>query len=133
MATCAAWIAPTARGRTTDISALRPGTWHCTTRTCPPPPGGAGACARAYGSRISDLLDGGSLGAQIAPGLYEAELGFLHEHEWARSADDVLWRRGKLGLHYNDMVRTAVAEWCHRHWGAGAATATAAATERTWN
>jgi glycerol-3-phosphate dehydrogenase len=89
--------------------------------------------ARAYGARISALLDGGSLGAQIAPGLYEAELRFLHEHEWARSADDVLWRRGKLGLHYNDMVRTAVTEWCHRHWGAPAATATAAVTERTWN
>ena len=88
--------------------------------------------ARAYGARISALLDGGSLGAQIAPGLYEAELRFLHEHEWARSADDVLWRRGKLGLHYNETARTAVADWCRTHWGESAGSAMATA-ERTWN
>ena len=28
-----------------------------------------------------------------------ASCRYLHEHEWARSADDVLWRRSKLGLH----------------------------------
>lgn len=91
--------------------------------------------ARAYGSRVSALLDKGSLGAQIAPGLYEAELRFLHDEEWARSVDDVLWRRSKLGLHYNDTVRTAVADWCLTHWGdAAAGNAPApATTERTWN
>jgi len=73
--------------------------------------------ARAYGSRVDILFAGGSLGAQIAPGLYEAELKFLHDHEWARSADDVLWRRSKLGLHYNETVRFAVADWCRTHWG----------------
>jgi glycerol-3-phosphate dehydrogenase len=88
---------------------------------------------RAYGARVSTLLDAGSLGAQIAPGLYEAELNFLHANEWARSADDVLWRRSKLGLHYNDTVRTAVAEWCRRQWGAQAAPAEQSSVERTWN
>ncbi len=83
--------------------------------------------ARAYGARVSALLDGGSLGAQVAPGLYEAELRFLHDEEWARCADDVLWRRSKLGLHYNDTVRTAVADWCRRHWGE------IGATERAWS
>ena len=77
--------------------------------------------ARAYGSRVDLLFAGGSLGAQIAPGLYEAELRFLHDHEWARAADDVLWRRSKLGLHYNETVRIAVADWCRVHWGAAAA------------
>jgi hypothetical protein len=37
----------------------------------------------------------------VAPGLYEAELRYLCDQEWARSADDVLWRRTKLGLHYS--------------------------------
>jgi ABC-type sulfate/molybdate transport systems ATPase subunit len=38
-------------------------------------------------------------GPEVVPGLHEAELNYLHRHEWARSADDVLWRRSKLGLH----------------------------------
>jgi glycerol-3-phosphate dehydrogenase len=39
------------------------------------------------------------LGQQFAPGLYEAELRYLRETEWATTAHDVLWRRSKLGLH----------------------------------
>lgn len=85
--------------------------------------------ARAYGGRAAALLDG-PLGAQIAPGLYEAELNYLHGTEWARGADDVLWRRSKLGLHYNETVRIAVEDWCAKHWGAPAGRTT---TERAWN
>ena len=33
-----------------------------------------------------------------------------------RSADDVLWRRTKLGLHYTPAERAAVAAWCTAHW-----------------
>ena len=79
--------------------------------------------ARAYGSRI-DMLLAQPLGAEVAPGLHEAELAYLHEHEWARSADDVLWRRSKLGLHMTEAQRGAVADWCAAHWpepSAGAA------------
>jgi glycerol-3-phosphate dehydrogenase len=71
---------------------------------------------RAYGSRIAALLGNGELGEEIAPGLFVAELNFLYKHEWARSADDVLWRRSKLGLHFDDAARAAVAEWCTTHW-----------------
>ena len=73
--------------------------------------------ARAYGSRVSQLLAGASLGAEVAPGLFEAELRYLHEHEWARDVDDVLWRRSKLGLHYGPAEREQVARWCNEHWG----------------
>lgn len=69
--------------------------------------------ARSYGARVSLILDAGALGAEVAPGLHEAELRYLHDHEWARSADDVLWRRSKLGLHYTPAQRAAVARW----WG----------------
>ena len=72
--------------------------------------------ARAYGSRVDELLGKGELGAEVAPGLFEAELHFLHRTEWARCADDVLWRRSKLGLHLNATQRNAVALWCARHW-----------------
>ena len=72
--------------------------------------------ARAYGSRIEMLLDGAGLGAAVVPGLHEGELRFLHDHEWATSADDVLWRRSKLGLHLSDAERATVARWCETAW-----------------
>ena len=52
--------------------------------------------ARLYGTDTDALLDGG-LGDNLG-GLFEAELAYLRDREWATSADDVLWRRTKLGL-----------------------------------
>ena len=70
---------------------------------------------RAYGGRVLRLLDGvhgrEDLGAEVAPDLYEVELFYLKRHEWALTADDVLWRRTKLGLHYTPAQRQAVADW----------------------
>ncbi|MCE4540457.1 glycerol-3-phosphate dehydrogenase [Pelomonas sp. P7] len=63
--------------------------------------------AFAYGSEAPALL--ASPGGEVAPGLFEAELRHLVEREWARSAEDVLWRRSKLGLHYDAAQRAAVA------------------------
>ncbi len=71
---------------------------------------------RAYGARITVLLGNGELGEEIAPGLFVAELNFLYKHEWARSADDVLWRRSKLGLHFDEAAKAAVNQWCALHW-----------------
>jgi glycerol-3-phosphate dehydrogenase len=71
--------------------------------------------ARAYGARVSGLLGDAKaladLGAEVAPGLHEAELRFLQREEWACSADDVLWRRSKLGLHYTAAERARVSTW----------------------
>jgi glycerol-3-phosphate dehydrogenase len=57
---------------------------------------------RAYGTRAEGLLDGASrladLGQDFGGGLTEREVAYLVEHEWARTADDILWRRSKLGL-----------------------------------
>ena len=59
--------------------------------------------ARAYGTRVKNVIGNArsvaDLGRAFAPGLYEAELTYLRDTEWARSAQDVLWRRSKLGLH----------------------------------
>ena len=84
--------------------------------------------ARAYGTRVEALLRGGDLGAEVAPGLFEAELDYLHANEWARSADDVLWRRSKLGLHLDAAQRDAVDDWCAAHWRAEQP-----AAEKAWN
>ncbi len=70
----------------------------------------------AYGSRVQTFLQNGALGQQIAPGLFEAELQYLHQYEWARCADDVLWRRSKLGLHLDEAARQQVENWCQQHW-----------------
>ena len=71
--------------------------------------------SRAYGSRALRMLEGvrsrADLGAEVAPDLYEAELFYLKRHEWALTAEDVLWRRSKLGLHYTPEQRQAVADW----------------------
>jgi glycerol-3-phosphate dehydrogenase len=59
--------------------------------------------ARAYGSRVERFLVGarrlGDLGERLGDGLYEAEVEYLRRHEWASTAEDILWRRSKLGLH----------------------------------
>ena len=71
-----------------------------------------------------------------SPGLFEAELQYLHRHEWARTADDVLWRRTKLGLHLHASERVAVAHWCAAHWPAVAAQADAGQLpieEKAWS
>jgi len=42
-------------------------------------------------------------------------LRYLQREEWACSADDVLWRRSKLGLHYTLAERQQVAAWFHQN------------------
>lgn len=67
------------------------------------PPALAERYAHSYGTRITLVLNNATcienLGQQLAPGLYEAEARYLCEHEWATSAEDILWRRTKRGLH----------------------------------
>ncbi len=51
----------------------------------------------------------GDLGRDFGGGLTEAELAWLRREEWAETAEDVLWRRSKLGLHLSEPERAAVA------------------------
>lgn len=71
--------------------------------------------ARAYGTRIVDLLGEATalseLGEDFGGTLYEAELRYLVAHEYARTAEDVLWRRSKLGMHLAEESQKAVADW----------------------
>ncbi|MGV1793650.1 glycerol-3-phosphate dehydrogenase [Rhizobium sp. A37_96] len=58
---------------------------------------------RLYGTRSGLLLGKAfsnvDLGRHFGSDLYEAEVRYLIEHEWAFTAEDVLWRRTKVGLH----------------------------------
>ncbi len=59
--------------------------------------------ARNYGTRIHALLAEAScmddLGQHFGGPLYQKEVDYLVRHEWARTAEDILWRRTKKGLH----------------------------------
>jgi glycerol-3-phosphate dehydrogenase len=67
------------------------------------PPDLARRLARAYGTRVDKLLGGaarlGDLGRDLGAGLTEREVDYLCREEWARTAEDILWRRSRLGLH----------------------------------
>lgn len=58
--------------------------------------------ARAYGTKARLIVEGvksaADLGRCFGADLYECEARYLAQHEWVRRADDLLWRRSKLGL-----------------------------------
>jgi glycerol-3-phosphate dehydrogenase len=76
--------------------------------------------ARAYGSRVARILggaqDASALGAEVLPGLYESEIGYLRDEEWARTAEDILWRRSKLGLGLPADAVTRLQDWIAANW-----------------
>ena len=86
-----------------------------------------GRYARAYGTRAAQIIGQArarsDLGAEIAPGVFERELIYLREHEWAQTGEDVLWRRTKLGLHLDAPARDAITQWMQDHAGAASALA----------
>lgn len=71
--------------------------------------------ARNYGSRIHDLIgeasDINDMGVDFGYGLFEREVEYLIDQEWARDATDVLVRRTKLGLHGGEALHRAVDSW----------------------
>ncbi len=70
---------------------------------------------RAYGTDarrwLGDATSREALGRDFGCGFSEAELTWLREEEWARTADDVLWRRTKLGLHLSAGQQRELAEF----------------------
>jgi glycerol-3-phosphate dehydrogenase len=71
-----------------------------------------GRLARTYGSRTEAVLDGVSsvadLGEHFGAGLYAREVDYLVSREWAGTAEDVLFRRTKLGLHLDESAADRV-------------------------
>lgn len=82
---------------------------------------------RLYGTRARTLLGAArsiaDLGRNFGGELYEAEVRYLVEHEWARTAEDVLWRRTKRGLRLSREQGLALAQFMG---GAGGGMRTAA-------
>jgi glycerol-3-phosphate dehydrogenase len=71
--------------------------------------------AHAYGARIAAVLsaarDWADLGQDFGGGLTEVEAGYLVDHEWARTAEDILWRRTKIGLSCSPQTEAALTHW----------------------
>ncbi|AMP08521.1 FAD binding domain protein [Collimonas arenae] len=71
--------------------------------------------ARTYGTRSARLLDGihdvAGLGQLFGADLYEAEVRYLMRNEWALTADDILWRRSKLGLRLDASEVARLTAW----------------------
>ena len=77
--------------------------------------------SRAYGTRLDRLLDGveslRDMGRHFGDDLYEREVRHMIEHEFARTAEDVLWRRSKLGLRLSKAEQAALARWMEKEVG----------------
>lgn len=70
---------------------------------------------RLYGARIHMVVDGAAsrddLDQHFGGDLYEAEVRYLVKHEWAQTAEDVLWRRTKHRLDLTADEQAAFAQW----------------------
>lgn len=67
---------------------------------------------RSYGTSaqkwIGEAKAIADLGTDFGHGLYAAEVDYLIDQEWAQSADDILWRRSKLGLRFDSAQAAAL-------------------------
>ncbi len=75
---------------------------------------------RRYGTLCRELLgdaaDVEGLGQHFGAGLYAREVDYVIKHEWARTAEDVLWRRTKAGLHMSEHECASVSAYLSRHF-----------------
>jgi D-erythritol 1-phosphate dehydrogenase len=65
---------------------------------------------RRHGTLSPEVLGDGQTGEHYGAGLTEREVRYFMQHEWAQTAEDVLWRRTKCGLHMSEVERRRVAE-----------------------
>jgi glycerol-3-phosphate dehydrogenase len=75
---------------------------------------------RAYGTRLDHVIgeagEIGDLGTCFGADLTAAEVRYMMRKEWAHSADDVLWRRSKLGLRFSSAQTAALEQFmAHMH------------------
>jgi glycerol-3-phosphate dehydrogenase len=78
---------------------------------------------RSYGTDIDVLLAGAAeradLGRDFGGGLFEIEVAWMVDKEWAQTTEDVLWRRSKLGLTAKDVDVPALEQWLEQKAAAG--------------
>jgi glycerol-3-phosphate dehydrogenase len=65
----------------------------------------------AYGTRLPRVLGNDEIAPWFGADLSSAEVRYLMKYEWAQTADDVLWRRSKLGLSVSEAEKSALARF----------------------
>lgn len=75
----------------------------------------AGRMVRAYGSMLPEMLAGvgdeAAMGAAFGAGLTAVEARWMREREWARSPEDALMRRSRLGRRMTEAERARFSGW----------------------
>ena len=70
---------------------------------------------QSYGTILETILSNchsiDSLGTHFGHGLYQVEVDYLIKTEWASDASDILWRRTKLGLQFNQEEVQALSDY----------------------
>ncbi len=70
---------------------------------------------RYYGTRafdiVADIKETSQLGIHFGGDLYACEVQYLMRNEWARTADDVLWRRSNMGLYLKEDEKEKLDTW----------------------
>jgi len=76
---------------------------------------GARRLIRTYGKQAFIMLKGTKakedLGICFGSTLYEKEIRYLIAHEWAHTAEDILWRRTNMGLFLSSQEQDKLAQW----------------------
>ena len=73
----------------------------------------------ALNNSRSGVLGDTDLGIHFGAGLYQREVEYLIRSEWAMTADDILWRRTKLGLRLSKDEADRLEDWLkENHAGA---------------
>jgi glycerol-3-phosphate dehydrogenase len=82
-------------------------------------PAHANRLAHAYGTRATKWLGSAKsladLGQSLGATLTESEVRYLMSTEWACTADDIVWRRSKLGLRLSASEIAAIDDWIAAH------------------
>jgi glycerol-3-phosphate dehydrogenase len=82
-------------------------------------PADADRVIKAYGTQawqwLGEAKSWPDLGESFGAGLTAAEVNWMRAREWAHTADDILWRRSKLGLRIDAAGRDALETWLETH------------------
>ncbi len=74
---------------------------------------------KLYGTRARDFLENAKshqdLGESFGHGLYQSEVEYQIHTEWARTVEDILWRRTKLGLLFRQSQIKQLEKWLEEH------------------
>ncbi len=69
----------------------------------------------SYGTLCFDILGdasgSGDLGVKFGQNLYQKEVDYLCRQEWAKTVDDILWRRSKLGFQFSPAERDSLSNY----------------------